>query len=83
MVVSVGSFVVAVLALSDITNVAAQGKPTSLSIVHVNDHHSHFDTTTLDVTGSLVPPLSVNTSKVRLAYGELCRTQATSDVVII
>ncbi len=67
---SIGRLAAAALLLGgSAVQVAAQGKPTSLSIVHVNDHHSHFDTTSLDVYAPLVPKLSVNTSHIRVFYG--------------
>lgn len=61
---------VAVVLAVSVSVVDAQGKPTSLSIVHVNDHHSHFDTTSLNVYAPLIPQLSVNTSHIRLYYGK-------------
>ncbi len=61
---------VAVVLAVSVSVVDAQGKPTSLSIVHVNDHHSHFDTTSLNVYAPLIPELSVNTSHIRLYYGK-------------
>ena len=41
-----------------------------MSILHMNDHHSHIDQETFDLEGTAVPPgLSVTTSDIRVTYG--------------
>jgi len=54
--------------------IAAATLPTAaaweMSILHMNDHHSHIDQETFDLEGTAVPPgLSVTTSDIRVTYG--------------
>ena len=41
-----------------------------VSLIHINDHHSHFDESTLTLSEEYIPPgLSVDTTSLRFLYG--------------
>ena len=45
--------------------------PMTVTLIHINDHHSHFDEIAQDIGPSLIPKtgISVNTSSIRIKYG--------------
>jgi hypothetical protein len=47
-----------------------QGMATTMSFIHINDHHSHFDEASMDLSGAKIPPgLSVAAGTLRTYYG--------------
>jgi 2',3'-cyclic-nucleotide 2'-phosphodiesterase (5'-nucleotidase family) len=47
-----------------------QGSTTTISFIHINDHHSHFDEQSFDLFEANIPPgLSVETGTLRAYYG--------------
>jgi hypothetical protein len=56
--------------LSTRASFPAIGSGTRLTVVHINDHHSHFDEQSIDLGASNIPPgLSINTGSLRVFYG--------------
>ena len=50
----------------------------TLTLIHINDHHSHFFEASLDLSGESVPPgLSVETDDLRMFHGGAARVSAT------
>ena len=53
------------------TTPLVSGQALNVTIIHINDHHSHFDEETFELLDDKVPPgLSVETKQLRVNMGE-------------
>ena len=49
----------------------AVGQALNVTLIHINDHHSHLDEISFDLRGDQVPPgLTTNTTTVRAYMGK-------------
>lgn len=64
------SFLLSVLAFA-INIRGALGQPLSVTIIHINDHHSHLDEERFELRDDKVPPgLESNSTRLRIYMGK-------------